>query len=232
MKNRIATPDRTMQAQLDRLAAGDLPENEREALLAWLDEDIARWRACGLAFLESQLWEGAFACGSASPRRSALNEPRQAVSPNVARRDRSRVSMLTLAAAASIAFAGGLAIAQWLPRDSDRPAHRIVEGNLPRDVAPSPPEAPTGPLLATVPVRMNSDPRLPLMLQLPVSTEPAEGSAAEGSSVSDYDRKKWAKRGFEVHEERRLLPATLPDGRPVVVPVNKVRLEYRGTPAS
>src|SRR5262245_64910242 len=53
--------DRAMQAQLDRLAAGELPENDRRSLLAWLDEDAARWRACALAFLEAQNWEAAAA---------------------------------------------------------------------------------------------------------------------------------------------------------------------------
>jgi hypothetical protein len=71
-----------------------------------------------------------------------------------------------------------------------------------------------------------------LTLQLPVASQPADAAPAAAAAVSDYDRQKWAKRGFEVHEERRFLPARLPDGRPVVVPVNKVRLQYKGTPVS
>src|SRR5262245_46215171 len=48
-----------MQAQLDRLVGGDLAENDRRSLLAWLDEDASRWRACAVAFLEAQNWEAA-----------------------------------------------------------------------------------------------------------------------------------------------------------------------------
>src|SRR5687767_8169320 len=51
--------DRAIQAQIDRLVTGDLPESERSNLLAWLDEDVRRWRPCALAFLEAQTWEAA-----------------------------------------------------------------------------------------------------------------------------------------------------------------------------
>lgn len=47
--------------QIDRLAAGDLAEPQRRELLAWLDAQPARWRQCGLAFLEAQAWGEAFA---------------------------------------------------------------------------------------------------------------------------------------------------------------------------
>jgi hypothetical protein len=40
--------------QIDRLATGDLREADRTALLTWLDAEPARWRRCGLAFLEAQ----------------------------------------------------------------------------------------------------------------------------------------------------------------------------------
>ena len=36
----------------------------------------------------------------------------------------------------------------------------------------------------------------------------------------------------ELNEELRYLPARLPDGREVVVPVNKVQVKFKGLPAS
>jgi hypothetical protein len=47
---------------------------------------------------------------------------------------------------------------------------------------------------------------------------------AGASPISDYERRMWERRGFEVIEELRYLPARLPDGRVVMVPVNKVQL--------
>jgi hypothetical protein len=230
--NRIAATDRTMQAQLDRLAAGDLPESERAALLAWLDEDAVRWRACGRAFLEAQMWEGALAGGTICEIPASIVEPRQAASPPVDQQDRARFSAIALAAATLVAFISGIVLAQWLPRTNPRQAPLMVEQQPQPDPAPARHEPPAQPLVATVSVRTNTLPGLPLMLQLPVAPQPTDAPSAAGTSISDYDRQKWNKRGFEVHEERRLLPATLPDGRPVVVPVNKVRLEYKGTPVS
>lgn len=48
-----------LTAQIDRLVAGELAEHDRRSLLAWLDEEPTRWRACALAFLEAQAWEEA-----------------------------------------------------------------------------------------------------------------------------------------------------------------------------
>src|SRR5436309_2581424 len=45
---------------IDRLVAGDLDEDRRRDLLAWLDDEPVRWRGCALAFLEVQMWEQAF----------------------------------------------------------------------------------------------------------------------------------------------------------------------------
>jgi hypothetical protein len=45
---------------IDRLVAGDLDEVRRREVLAWLDEKPGRWRHCGLAFLEAQLWQESF----------------------------------------------------------------------------------------------------------------------------------------------------------------------------
>jgi len=59
----------------------------------------------------------------------------------------------------------------------------------------------------------------------------SDGDALE-SSISDYDRMQWERRGFELTEERRYLPARLSDGREIVVPVNRVHLRFKGMPTS
>jgi hypothetical protein len=217
------TPGGPMQAQLDRLAGGDLPENERSALLAWLDEEPARWRACGMAFLEAQMWQEA-ATASPAPA-SAIPAPQPAVSaPPAKRRERWHVSMLALSAAVAVAFLTGALAARWLPPGGAAPRHLIVEQSIP---APGDKQ----PLLATVAVN-SPNTNLPLMLQLPVTTGDDGQQVAGASPISDYERRMWERRGFEVIEELRYLPARLPDGRTVMVPVNKVQLKFKGTPVS
>lgn len=232
--NRVATTDRAMQAQIDRLVGGDLPEAERRNLLAWLDEDASRWRACAVAFLETQMWESAATSGPAEPQPVAELQPHHlAPSPSSRRPEGSRISILALTAAVAVAFLGGLVLARWLPSAASRPELQFVEQPAqapPGAPQPAPPKDQT--LIATVPVRTNLDARLPFMLQVPVSTNGGETVAAENSSLSEYERMQWEKRGFEVIEEQRYLPARLPDGRPVVVPVNKVQLKFKGMPVS
>ncbi len=229
--NRIETIDRAMQVQLDRLASGDLSESERGNVLAWLDEDATRWRACGLAFLEAQLWEGAAA--SASPdfahgesATPASIQPAGAATPMPHVRGGGLPgSALALTAVALAAFVAGALLARWLPLGGGPALPMLVKEHSPQ-VAP----ALSHTLIATVPVKTNLD--APFMLQVPVSTDPGVDPAAGGPSVSEYDRRKWERRGFEVIEEPRLLPARLPDGRPVMVPVNKIQLRFKGTPVS
>lgn len=228
--NRMATLDRSMLAQLDRLAGGDLPESERAVLLAWLDEDAARWRACGLAFLEAQMWQEAAAVGpSATAPVAIVQQPVAETTRSTSRSAGRRVSSLALTAAVALAFLLGVCLARWLPTAAG-PTPQIAE--QPSTEPPiQPPVTTAKPVIATVPVKTNLDTQGPLLLQLPVSSEPGQDLAVS-STISAYERQQWERRGFEVLEELRYLPATLPDGRQIMVPVNKVQLKYKGTPVS
>jgi hypothetical protein len=223
--NRIEQYDRAMQGQLDRLAGGDLPESERSNLLAWLDEDVTRWRACGLAFLEAQMWSAAAAIAPREAAPPATFQPAIATSkPAKARRDVPRHSTLALTLLALVAFISGAVLSRWLPPVNQHSATAVVEEHT------QPMLESDKTLIATVPVKTNSD--APLMLQVPVSTDGGAAAKTARSSFTEYDRRQWEKRGFEVVEELRYLPARLPDGRQVMVPVNKVHLKFKGTPVS
>lgn len=89
--------------------------------------------------------------------------------------------------------------------------------------------SPAKPLLATVSVPTNLDPRLTAQLTLPVA---ASDEAPRSEPIPEYVRKQWERRGFEVQEETRYLPAKLADGRTVMVPVTKVVLKPIRTPVS
>jgi len=226
--------DRAAQAQLDRLAAGELPEGERLGLLAWLDEDPRRWRACAVTFLEAQCWEAAAA---EWPTGSVESRPNlDAVQPGLCPRQtasavRGGWRKLALAAALVAAFFSGAAVVRLAPVGGGRQTPMIVERPSPRSMDEATTAAGNQPLLATVSVRTNLDPQVPAQLQVPVTPWSADAEVPVGG-ISEYERKQWERRGFELSEERRYLPARLPDGREVVVPVNQVHLKFKGTPVS
>jgi hypothetical protein len=211
------TAERAMQAQLDRLAANELPDNERRSLLAWLDEDASRWRACALAFLEAQCWEAVTADWPA--RVSAAPKPAPAATAPPAKSDWR--SALSLAAAALLMFAAGHLSARLWRSAPNKPVELAAPAAAPDR---------SGPLLASVPVRANLGPHVSARLQIPVT--PVAGDAPPRAAISDYERKQWEKRGFEVREELRSLPAELPDGTRVLVPVNKLQLKLKQSPVS
>ena len=219
-----------VSAQIDRLVSGDLPEPDRRSLLAWLDEEPTRWRACALAFLEAQTWEQATGReGEASTwEGEAPAEPRVQGSGFRVQRDGWNVGIswahwLAIAGLLLVAFGAGAAAAwSWVP--VPEPFPQFAQPQSP------PPLRLSGPQLATVSVRTNLDPRFQAKLTLPV--EPETDTSELASSISEYDRKQWERRGYDLIEETRYLPAKMPDGRPVMVPVKKVRLKYKGTPVS
>src|SRR5262245_52736011 len=225
MNERDCSIDHSTLAQIDRLVAGELSEAERCSLLAWLDEDARRWRTCAIAFLEAQSWEDAAGdltlARSATPARSASEGKVPSFESMPSRRKTTHLHAVAVAASIALAFAAGILAARHVP---ERKAKQDVNSvNIAHQ--PDVPRAPDQPVVATVSVRTNLDPDVPAQLQLPVTPTSAAQSAA--SSLSEYEREQWERSGFEVREERRYLPARLPDGREVIVPVNKVQLKLK-----
>jgi hypothetical protein len=236
----------TLTAQIDRLVTGELPEHDRRSLLAWFDEEPTRWRACALAFLEAQAWEQAteefgdqrsevgsegsgFGVQGTKGPKSEVGDRRSAKETHhspLTTHSSSR-HWLAIAGAALLAFALGLASARHWPVLSPTQDHLAV----PVDVQPGDEEQgpPAEPLLATVSVPTNLDPRLTAQLTLPIA---AADEFPASEPISEYVRKQWERRGFELEEETRYLPAKLPDGRTVMVPVTKVHVRLKRTPVS
>jgi len=223
-----------ISAQIDRLVSGDLPEPDRRSLLARFDEEPSGWRACAIAFLEAQAWEQATAL-SGERRPAAATREGEAPAELLIRGSGLRVQevggiaktawahWLAISGMLLVAFAAGaIAGKRWTPLPT--PTLRLAKSEPTSELRPP------GPLLATVSVRTNLDPRLQTQLTLPV--EPADAPLATASSIPDYVRKQWERRGYELVEETRYLPAKMPDGRTVMVPVNRVQLKFKGIPVS
>jgi hypothetical protein len=226
MNQKLEAAEARTRSRIDALVCGDLAEDERRELLAWLEADAARWRACALAFLEKQVWERALE-GEGAGFRVQRSEGEQGLGvrgQEVLTKHAKRWTVPLVVVAASIAaFVCGLL------------AHELRLGNLPsappiaRQDSQNPLPAASGPLVASVPVSGLGN--LAATLQIPVRpVDSARGSAA--SSVPDHVRKQWERRGYELVEERRYLPARLPDGRQVMVPVNEVKMKFVGKPVS
>jgi hypothetical protein len=112
---------------IDRLVSGDLAEAQRRGLLAWLDEQPDRWRRCGLAFLEAQLWQEAM---SAAMPRVSMGIHQSVASQTGPRRPWPTVrAIAAVAAAMLVSFTLGLCsspIGQWL--DSPGVVHATHDG--------------------------------------------------------------------------------------------------------
>ena len=223
--------DAELRRRIDALVCGELAEAARTELLIWLDADPTRWRICGLAFLESQMWGEALQdTGSTCQDRKAEEPPPRSKPEKTAsafrQGARAWLAPFLVVAASIAAFVCGVTVQQI--RHSQRQAvPPIARAESPADDAP----AAATPLVATVPVKSGPLGHIEAALQLPVRTvDSVPGQAL--SSVPESVRRHWERRGYELVEERRYLPARLPDGRQVMVPVNEVKMKFVGKPVS
>ncbi len=209
------------QLWLDRLACGELDEQTRNTLFTWLDAEPLRWRACALTFLESQTWNESFeSLEKKTPVATELAPIR------IREKNRDSImlrwaSLSSLAAALLVAFTLGAFSRVWL-----KPSGDIVENKQPHESEPA------GPLMATVSLRPELGSGMPATLQIPVISMQNSGTQPPSTPISEYDRQKWERRGYQLTKERRFLPAQLPDGKRVVVPVEQVKANYVGSKVS
>ncbi|MBC7855138.1 MAG: hypothetical protein IAF94_17035 [Pirellulaceae bacterium] len=221
--NTIDFGERT-QLWLDRLACGELDELTRTNLFAWLDAEPLRWRGCALACLEAQTWNESL--GQLSTGHNLVQEPHAELVGLGAPRSvpASPVSILaTMAALLLVAFGLGAFARGWMDSQSDA----IVTGSQ----QPAKVES-TGPLMATVSLTPGLGSSISGKLQIPVAARNSAAESLAPSNISEYDRQKWERRGYQLIKERRFLPAELPSGQKVVVPVEQVKASYIGSKVS
>jgi hypothetical protein len=235
---------RRQREEIDRLVAGDLDLGRRKAVVAWLEEDPVRWRACGLAFLEAQTWDRAMNLVKADadamacqPVVSRSTRP----GPRTAGRNRSWVAVTALAVAVLMAFAGGF----WAVGRSregatdesvaDRPAtpsgEEIPLSSQPVDLGGGEvPQAADAEAVGLLCLKISGpsgerEIRLPAIDERGLDEKWLEGST---SRLPDYVRSLWERQGFEINEEQRFVRFKLEDGRRVVVPLDRVQFSYVG----
>ena len=232
--NTINFGDNT-QLWLDRLACGELDETARKSLFTWLDAEPLRWRTCALAFLEAQAWNESLGVDAVAKERETSGPMlRRGQETRAEQKTRSELSafrwapLASLAAVLLVAFAlGALSRGWWAPQ-----ADAIVENRQPPASEHAANKEPAGPLMATVSLPPELGSEIPATLQIPVRSARNGGPQAASPPISDFVQHKWERLGYQLTKERRYLPAQLPDGKKVVVPVDQVKANYVGPKVS
>jgi hypothetical protein len=238
----------TLEA-FDRLVDGELSESKRTELLASLDQEPDGWRRCALAFLEAQCWRKELGgLRQNVPDRQAAISSTDAPRPRpIKRRSSSYGVSRTLAAmAATFLLALGAGVA-WqhggnLANIFGAAGSNQIASNQGRRLI-NPSESQTALAQADSQAKIASTPWQWVRLS------PA-GSNDSGESVRlpvlERDRmdQKWLQNmpspipenvvqalqrsGYQVQRQQELMPMPLKDGRQLVVPVDKVQLQYVG----
>jgi hypothetical protein len=233
---------------LDRLVDGELPENDRKALLSALDDEPSAWRRCALAFLEAQSLCGHLRemCHKSStkpavsetstpiseaPAKPAPAKPtpaRAAVAPP------SRFFEICLGTAATLLVAFGLGLwirGVWNPQNRSSMGDEFVGSSL----GPRTTFAGSSTPWHTVNLNMNdpetSEPdniRLPVVEASNVSPEWLHG---QRSAMPEHVRESLERSGHRVSQQQRLWPIQLDDGRRLLVPVEQVDVAPESGPA-
>jgi hypothetical protein len=225
MNRDVSTDSVDMADELERLVTGELDEAARGRVIAWLEKEPARWRLCGLSFLEAQTWTEALA---AWPRRPAEQRKLSRGSIAVSRSPRNHWRLrdaAVLAASVLIAFVLGFAVREPIvePASDANVAKESASDGVeqsPTDVAQ---KTRLTPVMATMSMASGLGGLSHSAVQIPVvprTASPAEPMDAH-DSIPDYVRQQWERRGYRLDVERRYLFAKLPDGEQVAVPVEQ-----------
>ncbi len=241
--------------RMDRLVDGELPEGERRELLSGLDRQPDGWRRCALAFLEAQCWHkeladfvGRPAARPAAPPATTAESPPQ-TTPPPQRPNRNLAGRAATAVAMAASFFAALWLG-WALQDQwqgdgvavSMPDGLAGAGPVPDVVAPRPsplaepsqrPIALSGPWQMVTLSANGPDGRRTQTIDLPAcerqhleSQWPESLPAALPCEVLE----SLERAGYRVRQHRELLPLEMPDGRRLVVPVDKVEVQYVGRP--
>lgn len=207
----------------DRLVDGELPDDERRALIASLDDRPDGWRRCALAFLESQaLREGlrAYVAVPATGLAPATIPPpaidKQPAEPAAPSESVPRHALNWLAVAATVAVAFGLGRFAGRPA-TEAPSERLVAIQEPAPKVAPGVATPLNPRDAvTLVVRDASG--TPQRLQIPLVDAPGAQWRPAGAM-----REQLHDHGLDMQVRRRYAPLFFESGdqlAPMVVPID------------
>ncbi len=221
---------------LEVLVDGELAEPDRRELLNRLEHTPGGWRACALAFLESQCLGESFAAGL--PERT-MTPPQTAFSPAPpAHRARSpwvRRAGGFLAMAASLLAAvsagwwagGGRRAGEVVRAPGPGPSLAAVQQG-PATAGPTQPVSPSAPVMTVALPAVGDDGR---QFRLPVVERDHLDQSLlypDSQGLPSQLREALRRAGYQVRQSHQLLPVPVEDGRHAVVPVDQLDVHYVG----
>lgn len=219
------------QAHLDRLVSGDLDEPTRAKLIVFMESEPARWRACGIAFMEAQLWSEVLINQSAEqsrvsdePSLQPLHVSTPPITASEPRHHRFPVSIVT-AATVLIAFASGWMVDRGFqamisnPIDPKMQVQDVSPVVAKEDASRAQKES-QQPVWATQ-VLTSSSGFPGARIQIPLDPNRVDFEESK-IQMSNYEKQLLARQGFVIASERKFITAKLPDGRDVAVPIDRV----------
>jgi hypothetical protein len=255
--NEIAS-EQPLDDVIDLIVDGSLQPGELRRALAQLEREADGWKRCTLAFLEAQCWRDAFRAIEAPPSSNVRcdSDSIQLAPPAF---HRPRINWWRGVAAVGIvavSFALGWLSRVSRPGEPAGAVHSVSKNPL---VAGQPQDSSSEPELpvSAVPSRSSrfepefaADPAPPgpedivqTVGQVQFGTEGGGATVpilagpgingdwlrAQPPPLSDSEQVVLERYGYQVDQRRRLLVATLADGRRVSVPIDQVEIRYTGT---
>jgi hypothetical protein len=225
---------------LDRIVDGGLGPDQLRQAIAVLDSHPDGWKRCGAAFLEAQCWRESLRGAEAGERRPMplVAVPSRPASSHWLRR---ASALIGLAASFALGWLGH----EWrpptapaaVPADSSSSVDLVQQQASPSPVARA---SWDGSGVVGRPA-IHEIGRLRIVAgdhgeaaEVPVLDGPGldpDWLTNQPPPLSEHERVALERQGFEVDQERRLISTTLPDGRRVAVPMDRVQIRYSGNHA-
>jgi hypothetical protein len=239
-------------AFLDRIVDGGLTPDQLREALDRLGREPDGWKRCALAFLEAQCWSESFrSMADASPALARGFTPTSRPAPSPSNRwatTRPRIAMAAGIAAISFAL-GWAAHPARTPLARHEPSWPLASGDrdpvpdvAKMDHIPDPIEGPSSPMPDDSPLPLSAP---PIVTVGRVRVSPDEGAPAvpiiggsgideqwvrsQPPTITEHQMALLEQHGYHVDRRRRLVTATLRDGRRVTVPVDRFQVRYTGT---
>jgi hypothetical protein len=247
-----------LEIVVDRIVDGSLGPGDLRLAFSRLDREPDGWKRCTLAFLESQCWREAFRALGAPSDLGRGCEP-DSIRPALGKFDRPRRRIWRGTAAAGIiaaSFALGWLSHVSRPRDLAGPTVLVPPSPIVAQVLDDSSSEPVIPASVDPARPTRSDRRfaadrsppnpgeiVQTVAQVRIGPEGAGATVpilagpgingdwlrAQPPPLSEYEQVVLQRHGYQVDQRRRLLIATLADGRRVSVPIDQVQIRYTGT---
>jgi hypothetical protein len=212
-----------MTAALDRLVCDELTPSERSQLLHWLEAEPSRWRTCALRFVEAQVWRSALRSAPMTSTSAPVFSP--------TKKPRASATWLAVALAVLVAFGGGWSGARWLKLDSSSQRFAATDwpwkSNAAEKEHRQQEDVKASDAMKVLLASFALGGAEASELKVPVRIDE---SAAPAIVISEYERKKWERQGYRVSNVREYVPGKLPDGKPVMLSVARLRVRRVGVP--